>query len=46
MLDYYLDGKKIQHSEMQRDVGDLMQGTLKVNLKVESVMKETNAMLN
>ncbi|XP_072107366.1 uncharacterized protein [Mobula birostris] len=43
--DYYLNGERIQSSEMQRDLGVLVQDSLKVNLQVESVVKKANVML-
>ncbi|XP_051876029.1 RNA-directed DNA polymerase from mobile element jockey isoform X1 [Pristis pectinata] len=43
--DYYLGGEKIQSTGVQRDLGVLVQNTLKVNHQVGSVVKKVNAML-
>ncbi|XP_051873382.1 RNA-directed DNA polymerase from mobile element jockey isoform X2 [Pristis pectinata] len=44
-VDYYLEGEKIDSAVVQRDLGVLVQDTLKVNHQVGSVVKKANAML-
>lgn len=39
-VDYFLNGERIQKSEVQRDLGVLMQDSQKVNLQVEWVLKK------
>ena len=45
-MDYFLNGDKIHNAKVQRDLGVLVQDSLKVNLQVESVIKKANVMLS
>ncbi|XP_059499605.1 uncharacterized protein LOC132207732 [Stegostoma tigrinum] len=45
-MDCFLNGEKGRKAEVQRDLGVLVQDSLKVNLQVESVIKKANVMLS
>ena len=44
-LDYLLNGKMLRKSETQRDLGVIVQDSLKVNMQVQSAVRKANAML-
>ncbi|GCC19456.1 hypothetical protein chiPu_0000004 [Chiloscyllium punctatum] len=44
--DYFLNGEKIGKAKVQRDLGVLVEDSLKVNMQVEPVIKKANAMLS
>lgn len=43
--EYFLNGKRIHKSEVQRELGVLVQDSQRVNLQVESVVRKANAVL-
>ena len=44
-IDYFLNGKMLRKSETQRDLGAIVQDSLKVNVQVQSAVRKANAML-
>ena len=44
-IDYFLNGKILRKSETQRDLGVIVQDSLKVNMQVQSAVRKANAML-
>ena len=44
-IDYFLNGKMLRKSETQRDLGVIVQDSLKVNVQVQSAVRKANAML-
>ena len=42
---YFLNGKMLRKSETQRDLGVIVQDSLKVNLQVQLAVRKANAML-
>ena len=44
-IDYFLNGKMLRKSETQRDLGIVVQDSLKVNVQVQSAVRKANAML-
>ena len=44
-IDYFLNGEMLRKSETQRDLGVLVQDSLKVNVQVHSAVRKANAML-
>ena len=45
-MDYYLNGKKLQHAAVQRDLGVLVHESQKVGLQVQQVIKKANGILS
>jgi len=45
-MDYYLNGKKLQHAAVQRDLGVLVQESQGVGLQVQQVIKKANGILS
>ena len=45
-MDYYLNGKKLQHAAVQRDLGVLGHESQKVGLQVQPVIKKANGILS
>ena len=43
--DYFLNGKMLRKSEIQRDLGVIVQDSLQVNVQVQSAVRKANAML-
>jgi len=43
--DYYLNGERLQHAVVQRDLGVLVHESLKVGLQVQQVIRKANGML-
>ena len=44
-IKYFLNGKMLRKSETQRDLGVIVQNSLKVNMQVQSAVRKANAML-
>ena len=44
-IDYFLNGKMLRKSETQRDLGVLVQDSLKVNVQVQPAVWKINSML-
>ena len=44
-IDYYLNGETLRKSEAQRDLGIIVQDSLKVNVQVQLAVRKANAML-
>ena len=44
-MDYYLNGEKLQHATVQRDLGVLVHESQKLSLQVQQVIKKANGML-
>ena len=44
-IDYFLNGEMFRKSEAQRDLGVLVQGSLKFNMQVQSAIRKANAVL-
>ena len=45
-MDYYLNGKKLQHAVVQRDLGVLVHESQKLVLQVQQVIKKANGILS
>ena len=44
-LEYYLNGNKLKHATVQRDLGVLVHETQKPSLQVQQVIRKANGML-
>ena len=43
--DYFVNGETLHRSEIQMDLGVIVQGSLKLNLQVRSAVRKANEML-